>query len=121
MYINTQCRRQNRKKETQETHKGHAHKPHRMFTLKQEAKCCNCLSFLDKPTFSVSPEYVLNGTHYSPPSSLTHIGLHTSTPRVKKGDGGWGGGEGVIMTYWGQLILLIYGGKKEYFYNSIHT
>ena len=53
MYINAQCRKQNRKKETHQTHKGRAHKLHRMLALKQEAKC-----FVDKPTFCISPEYV---------------------------------------------------------------
>ena len=91
-----QCRKQNRKKKnkkknptqnktktkTQQTHEGHAHKPQRMFTLKQKAKCCKCLSLIDEFTYCVSPECVLNGTHYTPPSSLTHT--HNSTPRVYK-------------------------------------
>ena len=46
------------RKKRKQTHKRHERKPHRMFTLMQEAKCCNCLSFVHKPTVCVSPEYV---------------------------------------------------------------
>ena len=94
------------KEETQQTHKGHAYRPHIMLTLKQEANCCNCLYLLINPLLCLARVYVLKGTYYTPPFFLAHI--HTSTPSVnpppppkKKGRGvagGGGGGWGGVLT-----------------------
>ena len=43
-------KKKKKENEKQQTHKGHAYNPQKMFTLKKEAKCCNCSSFVDKPT-----------------------------------------------------------------------
>ena len=51
MSINTQCCKQNRKKETQQKHNGHAHKPRRMFILKQEESVAIAYLLLINPLF----------------------------------------------------------------------
>ena len=77
MYINMQCRRQNRKTATTatttttatattttkattsatNTQRTRTQTSHNVY-IKARGKCCNCLSFVDDFTVCVSPEYV---------------------------------------------------------------